>query len=334
MPYRAYKYVVEWDTKEAHSISGKPFNVIYEQIQFLNKTHYFQYVPTLSSKHQDFLARLSEWLENVNNDKDRQILLELVPSINFFGRDDFLKLQQTAFRGPITRWMIDHLNLRFDDPNLESKVSQELCFHTWYCPITDSMQISDFCHANNLGGVDYRPDFRSLAKFGDTKRVVDFMQSNNPPLRHIVLLEDFVGSGTQIDEATRFAASLSDEIAVLLVPLLICPAGVERAKQLVSSLNNVRYEAVTEFTKDLFITPIPALGERALYSTLRQLSADEYLKVVGNNAEKPRPYHPLGFAETGALVVMYSNTPANTLPIIHHRSNTWRPLFQRSARIR
>ena len=59
-----------------------------------------------------------------------------------------------------------------------------------------------------------------------------------------------------------------------------------------------------------------------------------FKQVVGDNSANPRPYQPFGFKNTGALVVEYSNTPANTLPIIQHESNTWNALFPRSARIK
>ena len=45
-----------------------------------------------------------------------------------------------------------------------------------------------------------------------------------------------------------------------------------------------------------------------------------------------KPYTPFGYKRTGGLVVMHSNTPDNSLPVIHHESDTWAPIFKRHSR--
>jgi hypothetical protein len=41
------------------------------------------------------------------------------------------------------------------------------------------------------------------------------------------------------------------------------------------------------------------------------------------------PTHAFGFERCGSLVVTFHNTPNNTLPLIHHKSDRWEPLFRR-----
>jgi hypothetical protein len=72
----------------------------------------------------------------------------------------------------------------------------------------------------------------------------------------------------------------------------------------------------------------------SLAAKVKALAQQCYAQVLGDNAADPRPYTPFGCFDTGAVVVLYSNTPANTLPLIQHQSNTWVPLFPRSARVR
>ena len=55
------------------------------------------------------------------------------------------------------------------------------------------MRINAFYHLNNISGTSYRPDWLSLAKFGDRKAIADFLAAGG--IERIVLLEDFVGSG-------------------------------------------------------------------------------------------------------------------------------------------
>lgn len=335
----AFELASTWDLA-GHSPSVElSYNLLYEAIDFMRKHHYQQYVPTLGAESKDFHSRLTDWLNSVVDESDQRTMFELIPHLIFFGRDEFVKLHQAALNGPITRWVIDELGLRLDDPNLDSVVELELHQHTWYCPVTDSMQISDFHHANRLGGIDFRPEFRSLAHFGDQRRVLDFManfcRNGSPcPLKRIVLLEDFVGYGTQVREALDFAAGLSPKIKVLLLPLIICPKGVENCKTYVGAHANSQYDAVMELPPELFIHDTSDFTARPFDKTIHDLAVATYTRVVGNAAASPRPYTPFGFQSTGARVVMYSNSPANTLPIVQHPSNTWAALFPRSARIR
>lgn len=335
----SYELVQKWDLEGKDPFGGKTYNLIFEAIEFFNKQHYHQYVPCLCSEYHDFFIRLEKWLDNVTDEDEKRILFELVPKIIFFGRDEFVKLHETAFRGPITRWLIDELKLNFDDPDFDKKINKELHEHTWYCSITDSMQLSDFYHVNQIGGVEYRSDFRTLTHFigndvNGKNKISEFMKNNKKPLKRIVLLEDFVGTGTQITDAASFAAGLSSDISVLLVPLIVCPAGVKTAKDIENSLSNVKFEPVIELKEELFVNPTSKLRVGSFKYALKGLLEGTYNLVLGDNSLYPRPYSKFGFLDTGAYVVMYSNTPANTLPIIQHQSDTWEPLFPRSARIK
>lgn len=288
------------------------------------------------------MIRLSKWINNVGETEEtkKRLLFEFVPQILFFGKEDFVGLYQTAFHGPITKWIIDELNLHLNDPDIDNKIATELHHHTWYCPITDSMSISDFHHANQIGGVDYRPDFRSLIQFGnDKQKIVDFMQNHRDttgirPLKRIVLLEDFVGWGTQVVKPLQFAASLPGDIPILFVPLIICPDGVISSKNEIVKHAHLSYGPIIELEKDLFINDDTSRLLSPLEKSIKDIAKSTYPLVIGNNASAPRPYSKFGFQKMGATVVMYSNTPANTLPIVHHTSNTWYALFPRSARIR
>ena len=161
---------------------------------------------------------------------------------------------------------------------------------------------------------------------------------NTSPLRRIVLLEDFVGSGTQMENAIRFICSLPSPIPVLLLPLIICPDGADMGRRLSvdPSFPHLTYSPVIELKRaDMITAATPSDGSFRSY--VADAVRNTYGTVVGNDAARPRPYDPFGFpsgAGTGATVVLYSNAPANTLPILQHQSDTWNSLFPRSARMR
>lgn len=336
---------VRWDGESPPSDPrALSFNETHKLLDFLDREHYHQYIPTAGPEYDDFQTRFALCLDAISGEDDRKLFFRFAPRITFLGRQEFIQLYRSSFSGPITRWIIDETQRDFLDPALYDQLPLEAHRHTWYCPLTDSMPISEFHHANHLGGVDLRPDWRSLAAFADAKLVENFMANQSDaqglpaPLRRLVVLEDFVGSGTQMRTsapgqhggALDFAARSLPSIPILFVPLVICPEGLRAAEQLATIHSNLR------------IAPILVLGEQdmvvtssdPLFIEVRKLAQRLHQQVVGDGAEAPRPYDIFGFANTGATVVLHHNTPANTLPLLQHQSSTWRPLFPRSARIR
>ncbi len=319
------------------------FNEMHKALVFFQKSHFDQYVPTLGSQDQDYGARLEGWLENVGDDAARALLMELATRIVFLSREDMAKLNESAMRGPITRWIIDKSGLALEDLQFDSTLRDEIENHTWYTSITDSMQISSFHHVNHLGGTDLRPDWKSLAELGSTAKIRNYMETNkdthgvSKPLKRIVILEDFVGSGAQMQMGSgsvEFAAMEFPDKEILLCPLICCPRGAEAARALCASYSNVRFDPVIEIEQHDLLSPFSNHDVGSFDRDVVDFCSAYHVQVVGDGSEAPRPYTPWGLLQTGCVIVMYSNAPANTLPLIQHQSNSWNALFPRSARIR
>lgn len=301
------------------------------QINYLAEKLYSKYEPSQNPSNPDFLDRLMLWLDNVD-EVDQQTLLRLVPHIFFVGREEFDNLYRVAFNWPVASWLLDQLTLKLDDPGLEDALKVAVN-NTWFCPITDSMRINSFYHLNFItSGINYRPDFSSLSQFECSKdKITAFIQEQR--IERIVLLEDFVGSGSQLSKAVKFAATLS--LPTLIVPLIICPKGVKKAKKIEATYKHVSFAPVVKLPASTFVTIIPSDGEPSLFPLLRNLVERVHPKVCGKTAwpHLEKPYGPFGYRATGSLVVTYSNCPNNTLPIIHHKHTTWSPLFLRATRV-
>lgn len=334
--------VRQWDDRLIATSDGARFDHLYERIVFSADHLFWQYLPTLSAEHLDFDQRLAEWIGALDGqDALQRTLLDLAGRITFFAREDFDKLHQVALSGPITRWIVDLLKLPFLTPGFAAAVDEAIYRYTWYCGLSDSMAIADFHHVNRLGGIGYRPDVRSLATFSNACTVATFMQTYSDaqgprPLKRLVVLEDFVGSGTQLLDAEQMIVELCQlGVPVLLVPLVVCPAGDVLARSLASRAGpEFQYAPVLALDEREFVGPAPAVGESTLHTAVRDLVLRTYPLVTGDGSAAPRPYSEFGFKNTGALVVMFSNTPANTLPVVQHGSNSWTPLFPRYARVR
>ncbi|MGY4480132.1 phosphoribosyltransferase-like protein [Bradyrhizobium sp. USDA 3364] len=272
-----------------------------------------------------FADRLDSWLANVEDDDDRKTLYLLLKQIFFVGRREFESLCRAAFHGPIMRWLLDTANVALDDPDISAKYKAAM-EETWFCPITDSMRINAFFKVVGVNGRELQPDWRSLRKFGDTAKIRDYIETSG--IRRIVLLEDFVGTGMQMGKAITFAAELGEQIQVLVCPLIICPEGVKKALELKKKHKNVYFAQVMSLPPSMFIKMAAERPEPPTHTAVRELIR----KTAPRLSPKVVPQTPFGFMDSGATVVLYSNCPDNSLPIIHETADTWRPLFPRIRR--
>ena len=309
---------------------GPLFQGVNQHVEHLAEELYCNYEPT-KGPFPDFWQRFEEWLQNDDDEIKQQTLFRLMPSLFFIGPSELDDLYRVAFNCNITSWLIDQLSLTLDDAALFSKVSESLS-RTWFCPLTDSMRINAFYHLNHISGRNHRPDWLSLSMLADPGKMDEFLKRKN--IERIVLLEDFVGNGSQIEPAINFAGSLGSRLPTLVVPLVICPSGVDASKVWESSFTNLRVSPVLKLRNIDFLTKSPQADEPADHSDFRQLAVDSLPKLLaGRTTAEAKIYGPFGFDDTGGLVILATNCPDNTLPLVHHASTTWKPLFPRASRI-
>jgi hypothetical protein len=323
--------VQRWAAQETGDLD---YNAIHAEIEYLIAHRFDQYVPTIGPE-PDFRTRFIKWLDNGGlSEDDQKLLFRLVPYIFFLGREEFIALQRAAFLGPVYRWLVDEIGLTFTDVNRDTKLDAAIR-ETWFCPITDSAHISDFYHANNLGGVEFRPEWRAAAALsgGDSTMLHQHMAQEG--FRRVVLIEDLVGSGSQMTDITNLLADLPVTVKVLIVPLVVCPLGATVGRKMASQLPNVAFDPVLELPQHSFVAEVHDPNEPDFFNSIRDLIQRTYSVVSDGQAahDMIKPYGPFGWRRTGALIVSYNNTPDNTIPVIQHRSPTWNPLFPRSSRI-
>ncbi|MXW52056.1 hypothetical protein F4X86_01675 [Candidatus Saccharibacteria bacterium] len=294
-------------------------------IQYLGRIAFDDYEP---AQFERFDERLDRWLHNLDNEDDQQTLFLLLNYLFFIGRPEFDSLYRAAYNGNFLRWLIDQLDVDLIDPQ-SLRALEKGAATTWFCPISDSMRINSFLKANGLAGHSHRPDWRSLRKFADPDKVLRYVEDNH--IQRITLLEDFVGSGTQIHSAITFAASISNDIPFLVVPLVVCPDGDKVGLDFAQRHANISYEAVLKISPDALIKPDASANEPQLFQAVRDLipRVQEKLRNPAPDRESQR-YH--GYKGTGAVVALYSNCPNNSLPIIHDETAHWQPLFPRIGR--
>jgi len=314
-------------------LKGGTLGGVLEEILFHAECRYWQFTPTHANAPR-FLDRLLAWLTNPSlSREDKESLLRSIPHLQFVDRDDMLTLYRSAFSGPIMRWIMDQLNLDFSQlPGALEDALREGVRTTWFCPLTDSMDIAQFNHVNGISGQEFRPTWRTLKKFGNIEKITSYMQENG--LKRIILLEDFVGSGRQMKNVLNFMAThFLPNIPILVVPLIISDYGLNNIRDAVGSPAGLTILPVFVIPSHAHLPEIPSENETELMSELRNLVLSTYDIVRQPMPPETEPLdEPFGFGKVGTLVILYTNCPNNTLPLIWHRAPLWKPLFARVSR--
>ena len=317
---------------------------ILADLRFLERTKFNPYVPTLYSRHPSaFAERFYRWLNNPNlNSTQKRNLFEFAHCIAFFSFDDFATMFQNAFSGPISRWCMSQAGIHLDEQaEWQNRLDQERFSHTWFCPITDSLLISVFHHVNEIEGKDRKPAFRELKHFGDVDKINKHIRAKG--YKRIVLLEDFVGTGGQSFKTVEWAVRTL-KLPVMFCPMIIATEGATQYRQLKEtldlerinspSLSEFNFEAVFELGCDCFVHSADTVQD-SLFDRVRTLAKEIHTHLLGSQEECKEG--AFGFwndesPQKGATVVMFSNTPNNSLSLLWHGAEAWTPLFPRVAR--
>ncbi|ASU32516.1 hypothetical protein MuYL_0613 [Mucilaginibacter xinganensis] len=319
------KRVTEW------ALSDSDIREVNFRIIHLEKRLFNGYVPC-KYNDSDFFIRLKNWLGNITDTNDQKALFEIIPNFFYVGDEEINSLYRSAYNIEIARWLINVVPINFRDTNNEAILNQAV-IDTWFCPITDSFSINDFFKINNIPSrFDLRPDWHSLTELADPGAISKYVTNNN--IKRIVMLEDFVGSGSQVASRVTFACSCLPKVEILCISLITCPVGVTTLNALVNKFGNLTVKHIVEIPAEYLINKAISIDEPIIYTKIRELADRSYLTVTNGISPGPKkPYYPLGYKETGGLIILNTNVPDNSLPLIHHTSNTWAPLFKRITRV-
>ena len=339
---RLSDFVKQWSLEGRLPIGATPdsdetFEDILRQIDFMIEHAYSRYVPAMYSRHAPvFQDRMVTWMQNPGlSDEDRVAFFQLVLRLAYFSFDDFISLYRTAYSNPISRWVWEQAGLNMGHSDFSAQLEKERSSHTWYASVTDSLIISEFYHANSITGIKCRPNFLTLRELGNPAQIKNYITSHG--FKRIVLLEDFVGTGLQGLEIIEWTLANSD-VPILFCPMLICPDGFKRVSDLAAkSAGRLKIDPVVKLGDSVFLNSFEKAD--AVMTYVSDLTARIHPHVAGTCPAGTPPYTPHGFylvgdSHTGATVVMFSNTPDNTIPLVHFNSekSDWVPVFPRISR--
>jgi hypothetical protein len=140
-------------------------------------------------------------------------------------------------------------------------------------------------------------------------------------------MEDFVGTGKQAAKVLeKLRATVPESWQILFVPLILLERGVPRLR----ALDGVELAPVLVVPEKNCIAREPKSEESRDISRVRALIAQTASDVRERLDEfDDPPTDEFGYGGCGALIVTSHNAPNNTLPMVHHKSPRWNPLFRR-----
>lgn len=302
-------------------------------VEFLEANLFGDYHPTSQGNHLAFGDRLARWIGNCADDADRRNLFLMFKHLLYISRDNFDTAYRTAFSKCIMSWLIECTGVNVFDINASAQL-EECLSKLLFTRITDSFGLPEFIRVNGLHGRSDRYTWSEhLRGWSRNDFCLNRLDRGLPSeKKFLVLFEDFVGSGSQMETAVNFAVSLANEIPdlkILLCPLFICPGGSARAKALSAANPCLSYLPVLDFNEKFFLKPNPINGEYPDFQNFRELVTRLHPMVTNGLQD----YGPFGYMDSGAFIVKHDNTPDNTLPVIHRqKEGSWEPVFFRASR--
>lgn len=289
-------------------------------LKFMCQKVFDEYEP---SQFKPFESRLIEWLNNLDTEKKQKAFIAVLLDLFFIGKKEFESLYRLLANSIISRWIIDVENIDILDPEVSKNVLEKIN-SSWICPITDSLRINSFLKVNNLMAKDIRPDWRSLKRLGDIEKIQKFVRSNK--IKNLILVEDFVGSGTQVKNVIKDASQILPKTNILLAPLVVCPDGNGVLKKEVKKYRNV------DFNPTLILPNSTKFPNKTNASEPLHVFLHKVFEEIEHRFEFDKDETVTGYKSTGGQVAMYSNCPNNTLPIYHQDTDLWVSLFPRVGR--
>ena len=322
------------DWCQATDVLSGDFAEVRSITDFLEQVLYAEYEPVRVSAQGDFAVRLAQWIGSAPDDADKRALYLLLGRLVFLGRQQMIAGYRTAYSRNIASWLMEVERLPFFGGDTEARLNTAVK-ETAFTEITDSFGLGNFLRWNNIAGHGTRFTWEQhLSTWNPGAFMRDVMRAGSAaPRKNLVLLEDFVGSGSQMATAVESSCSLPDVCRVLLCPIVICPDGDECASALVRKHGKLSYSPVMVLPEETFIAEDAVAGEHKHHALIRKTLLSLHALVRGTPGSWPQETSAFGYRETGAVFCKFDNCPDNSVPVLHHRSDLgWSPLFPRTAR--
>lgn len=269
-------------------------------------------------KHFRFRGRAIEqtmvrvWLEQFDSLDDQRLMFRLLSKVRLYDDHTVRTKMREAF-GIVTRNMRTVIQSR-------ARVRRDI--------LVSSLDLSAA-----KSGLTYCRLFASENQiFAESVLPLESLKqrfSDNHNVQRLVLIDDFSGSGqTLIDGLKKNLDLLWQANKLGIHIILITMVGFDQARVKIEHfIHNSGLEGDVYFCDELG-SEIKAFSEESTVFPDPH-ERDRARQVAETKGVMLERKHPLGYADTQALVVFSQSCPNNTLPILWSRSSAWSPMFPR-----
>ena len=320
-----YKLADKWE-KEGQEEQKEyyPFKNILDEIFHHSNLRFKDYIQY--QRDGEFPARLKKWIDNIDEIPQKKILFKILSNIIFIDQSQMISLHHDSYRRIIVPWISRNVLSTRDllSEVYEAKILALLRRYSFFS-ITESFDFPKFVHANNLSGLP-----KHIVLGEDESNIKIKLLSKNSSTKGLIVFEDCVGTGKQATRVlTKLTRHIPPELPVLFVPLIVLEDGLKFLTQEFKS-NNIVIKSPLVISEEFCIKPTARRGEPKEFKSIRALVKKTSRRVLRKNGpHDDPPKDPFGYNGSGALLITCHNSPNNTLPLIHHESPTWKPLFRR-----
>ncbi|MCJ7532041.1 MAG: hypothetical protein MUO64_13565 [Anaerolineales bacterium] len=351
---RITQLVRRWDEEELFSLStnvGEQHDIPIENTyrdtyMYLESLVKFRFVPYLNDEIQGFWRKLWIWINQFETNDEKKLAFKIASSITFITEDQIRHLQEVCFQEKLRFHLLDEIIIQkklvpysYEDAIAYFEEKLDECL---IVALTDSARYNQFVHINGLEnhsrlglksiGVLVHPDIIS------TSEVVNKLKKRYENKRILIIIEDFCGSGkTFITDLVRISTHYDNFLKVYFCPYIITDHAEKTIRRFARKFTpNIILEILPGMTISEFMRAFSRSSVLFSYEEQKEIKkiCVKYHKKYFSDHKfigKPRSY-PYGYRNGQLLLVLQSNCPNHTLPIIWAQENGWKPLFKRIQR--
>jgi hypothetical protein len=260
------------------------------------------------------------WISQVESAKEQRLLFEIVKRVRIFNESKIREMLRNSFSflQPLPEFVIRRKSDRRRNI-LVTYVDSEGKSGASYA--------SMFAEENLISAECIFPP-------GEFEKRISAHLSDGGIVSSIVIIDDLVATGKSIlSNIQKFMEknrnSIRDEMPVRVISIVSTPTGQRHVLDGFQKLlhSNIDFRSCELLGNELFAFSPESRAWLADddFDRAKALCEDIGKKIYKSN--------PLGYGELGLLLVFPTNTPNNTLPILHTSSRpgerSWRPLFER-----
>lgn len=293
----------------------------------LDRSHFFRNVQLWPTAQElDF----ENWLDNFETDEDRNLAAQVLKFFIYIPDTLMNQLLKTA---------VGRCGYYFakNDPDWVHDDFKNKC---WYSFVQgedkDDITDSGYIFTRKLRDELDIPKDRIL----NFRQMIEMLEDNAATPQNVVLVDDFVGTGAQTDEAWnkhrfgKFCKTLGEHVAsfhhrVVYAPLVVNEMGLNRIK---AKCTDLRLEYIYLLTRDYSLLNPDGLcwqGDKARFyqfiDLLRRVADKESIPQMSGNHVNDM----LGFGRQGLALAFAHGIPDACPAFFYWKTETWKPLRKR-----